>query len=170
MNSNQNKSIKFASGTILLLLALVFLWLSGFGPGYKLAFYLLYVLSIFAMAYAFHSKEHVQAYGITSIGLIPFSFVLFAASITFIGPREYAADPVGANSMTQFFELMTYPLRYLPVALPAFPCWVMALCEEKWPNWLHVILGMATTFILMVNGILGMSLVYSPDLFEFLFG
>ncbi len=72
--------------------------------------------------------------------------------------------------MTNLFELVTYPLKFIPLTAPAVLCWFLAVMFEKWPVALHIILGLLIAFLAFVNFYIGLYLVVKPDLLQWFLG
>jgi hypothetical protein len=171
MRDNSLKSVDYkqvlaGAGSPLAVAAAVFLLLLFLCTAFRLGFYFLYAVSVVSSAACFRCGTSERAFGITSFVALASAWVCFLLCCFLVGPEQHGPDPVGANSMTNLFELVTYPFKFLPLAAPAVACWFLAIMFEKWPVALNIVFGLLMAVLAIVNFNIGMYLVMRPDLLE----
>ncbi len=100
-------------------------------------------------------------------GVAMFAFVL---SAILTGPQKHPPGRFGDGSWANLISAITFPLRFLPLMIPALPCWIASLATEKWPVAWHIIFGLITIVVAWLNLMLVFNLVLNPKLYELLLG
>lgn len=164
-----NKAVAIATAFVAGAVAVACLYLFYFAPGLTAVWFIFYNVTFVAAAWGFRAGFDCRAFGIASLSAVALAIVIFMLSAVLIKRDPTPADPVGASSMTDLFALVVFPFLFVPITLPAFPCWAASLAFEKWPVVWYVLTGICAAIAILLNLFVGMWLVSSPDLIENLY-
>ena len=161
----ENKNQLLASVGILLLVASVaFFFLLIFLPAFRIVFYVLYIVTTVSAATCLRFGQMEKAFGIAMFSILAATCFCFMVCGILEERNDSNPGQFGANGMTNLFEIVVYPFKFFPLAIPAIACWILSMIFEKWHFALHIVFGLLLSVVAIVNLNICLNVALNPDL------